>query len=105
MRKRNQRIVFYLTKEEEDQLNKKVKRTNYSRDGFLRQLVKGAIIQEAPTAEFHEVIRYLRQNGSTLDQLLRLARLRELDTESLEIALAHNHATEQMLWDIFYLSL
>ena len=35
----------------------------------------------------------------------RVPRLRELDTESLEIALAHNHATEQMLWDIFYLSL
>lgn len=105
MRKRNQRIVFYLTKEEEDQLNKKVKRTDYSRDGFLRQLVNGANIIEAPTAEFHEVIRHLRQNSSTLDQLLRLAQTKKLDTEALEAALAHNHATEQMLWDIFYLSL
>ena len=102
---KQQKIDIRVSKEEKDRLTQKARKAGVSVSTFIRHAISNTPVNEAPTAEFHEVIRYLRQNGSTLDQLLRLARLRELDTESLEIALAHNHATEQMLWDILYLSL
>ena len=102
---KNKKIEIRVTREEQIRLNQKARKAGLTTSAFIRRALDGTPVYEAPKAEFHEVIRYLRQNGSTLDQLLRLARMKKLDTESLEIALSHNHATEQMLWDIFYLSL
>ena len=73
MRKRNCRVVVYFTKDELDALTKKVRKTQLSREGFLRKLASDAIIKEAPPADVPQLLNQLRRVGYNLDQILKRA--------------------------------
>ena len=73
MRKRNCRVVVYFTKDELDALTKKVRRTQLSREGFLRKLASEAEIKEAPHADVPQLLNQLRRVGYNLDQILKRA--------------------------------
>ncbi len=78
MRSRNHRIVFYLNDTELDSLERKVKRSGLSREGFIRKAVKDVQIKEAPPAELPQFIREIRRVGSNIDQILMIANARGL---------------------------
>ncbi len=69
MRKRNVQILFRLNKEEAQDLKKKVKKSGLSQETFLRQTVKGCVIQENPTEELKNVLHSLSSIGNSLNQL------------------------------------
>ncbi|NCC88558.1 MAG: plasmid mobilization relaxosome protein MobC [Clostridia bacterium] len=50
-------------------LKKKVKKSGLSQETFLRQTVKGCIIQENPTDELKDVLRALSSIGNSVNQL------------------------------------
>lgn len=73
MRKRNHRIVFYLNDHEFESLDRKVKRTNLSREAFLRKAIQDIQIKEAPPADLSQFIREIRRVGNNINQLATIA--------------------------------
>ena len=102
MRKRTQRVVVCLTRYELETLDKKVRKTKLSREGYIRKVLDEAPLYEAPQAEYYDLLRELRLCGTQLRELNDQARLWDsIHSEKLEAALAQNRATERMLWDAF----
>ena len=69
MKKRNRSICLRLTDDELEDLNKKAERSGFSREAYLRSLLKGVVPSEKPPKEFHEVLWYLRQIHISLNQV------------------------------------
>ena len=78
MRKRNHRIVFYLDDAEYNALERKVKMTSLSREGFIRKAIQNAQIHNAPPADLPMFIREIRRVGINIDQILMFANSRGL---------------------------
>ena len=70
MRKRNCRVVVYLTKDELEDLRNKVRKSGLSREGFLRKIIRGAEVMEAPQADVRKLIREMRRVGNNINQIL-----------------------------------
>lgn len=104
MRKRNCRFEVRFTKDELTELTKKARKAHLSNGGFVRHVVSGAEIKEAPSADFYALMREVKRVGSNLDQLLKLAYSKGLlDVPAIRKSLGEIHDTEQMLWDTFNL--
>lgn len=104
MRKRNCRLEVCFTKDELSELIKKARKAHLSKGGFVRHVVSGADIKEAPPADFYGLMREVKRVGSNLDQLLKLANSKGLlDVPAIRKSLDEIHRTEQMLWDTFSL--
>lgn len=73
MRKRNNRVVFYLTDTEYEAFKKKVIRTSLSREGFIRKAIFDAEIHESPPAEVPYLLREYKRIGNNLNQVLIIA--------------------------------
>ena len=73
MRKRNNRIVFYLNDKELATLDRKVKKAGRSREAFIRNAVADIQIKEAPPADLHKLIWEIRRVGNNIDQILMIA--------------------------------
>ena len=69
MRKRNVQILFRLNKEEAQDLQKKVKKSGLSQEGYLRQIVAGNTLREKPDKEFYDCMRELSAIGNRINQL------------------------------------
>ena len=101
--KRNCEIKVRLSKQELGNLTRKVNKTNFSREAFVRCVLNDCAIKEAPPAEYYELIRELRKVGSNLNQILKLANTKGLlDVLQLRKDLEQIRETEQMLYDTFY---
>ena len=102
MRYRSRKITLRVTEEELAALDKKAKKAGLPRERFCRRVLNDTIVQEAPPAEFSELIRQVKRTGSNIDQLLKMARANGfLQLTELQLAIDHNLSTEQMLWDTF----
>ena len=69
MRKRNNEIKIRLTDAELTRLDGMVSRTNYSREGFIRSMLDGYQITEAPNVEMRSLINHLTRIGTNLNIL------------------------------------
>jgi len=68
-----------------------------------KKILNDCAIKEAPPAEYYDLIRELRKVGSNLNQILKLANAKGLlDVPKIRKDLAQIRATEQMLYDTFY---
>lgn len=95
-------MLLRFTKAEMDALTKKARKTNLSREGYCRQILNGAVVPEAPIADYYTLIREVKRTGSNIDQVLKLANAKGLlDVPAIRKALEQNRAAEQMLWDTF----
>ena len=74
MRYRSRKITLRFTEEELAALDKKAKKAGLPRERFCRRVLNDTIVQEAPPAEFSELIRQVKRTGSNIDQLLKMAR-------------------------------
>lgn len=102
MRNRNCRVEIYFTKDELEALEKKVRKTEFSREGFCRAVLNNVVVKEAPPAEFYDLIREVRRTGTNINQVLKKANAAGLlDVPMLRKALDDNAKTEKMLWETF----
>ena len=59
-------------------------------------------VKEAPPVDYFTLISEVRRTGSNINQVLRKANaIGLIDVPLLRKALEENHATEDMLWQVF----
>ena len=91
-----------FTRGELDALTKKARKSGFSREGFSRRILNGAVVKEAPPAELPLLIREVRSVGYNIDQLLKRANsIGLLDVPQLRKALEDNRAVEKMIVDTY----
>ena len=73
MQKRNIEIKLRLDKKEADILNKRVKKSGLSREGYLRQIINGLIPTDAPPPDYFTMMRELHYIGVNLNQVAQKA--------------------------------
>lgn len=102
MRKRNCRVEIYFTKNELENLTKKVRKSGLSREGYCRRILNGAEVKENPPADVPVLIREVRRVGYNIDQILKLANAKGLlDVPLLRKALDDNRAMEKLIADTY----
>ena len=69
IRKRNNKIVFYLDDKELDKLTRNILKTGLSREAYIRMVIFGTVPKERPSADFFEVLRQLRMIGNNIQQV------------------------------------
>ena len=100
--KRTLEMKIRFTKGELDTLTKKARKSGFSREGFSRRILNGAVVKEAPPAEVPMLIREVRRVGCNIDQLLKRANsIGLLDVPQLRKALEDNRAVEKMIVDTY----
>jgi hypothetical protein len=103
MRKRNHRIVFYLDDTEYNALERKVKMTSLSREGFIRKAIQNAQIHTAPPADLPVFIREIRRIGINIDHILRIAHTKApLQVPDLKKALTNLSELEDKIDAVYY---
>ena len=100
--KRTLEMKIRFTRGELDALTKKARKSGFSREGFSRRILNGAVVKEAPPAEVPMLIREVRRVGYNIDQLLKRANsIGLLDVPQLRKALEDNRAVEKMIVDTY----
>lgn len=69
MRKRNIQVMTHLNNKEYQMLMKKVRKSGMSRESFIRHLMTGCIPREAPSPDYHAMMRELNAIGTILNQI------------------------------------
>lgn len=67
--KRNQEIKVRFNKRELQDLDKKVKKTGLSREGYIRTVLAGKTPVEIPPAPYYELAREVHALGNAMNQL------------------------------------
>ena len=70
--KRNRGFVVRLTDAEMERLDKAVRRTKLSREGYVRTLISGYEPQSLPPVEYYEILHELREIQDTIERLSRV---------------------------------
>ncbi len=73
MNNRTVEIKVRLNYKEADALNKRVRKSNLSREAYLRHLIDGKIPREAPLPDYFNFIRELHNVGNNLNQIAQKA--------------------------------
>ena len=92
--KRIYKKQFWLTKEEVDLLNEKVKKSNMNQSDFIRNAITNSIVKEKPDDRFYNSIRNLRVISNNLNQIAKRA-------NSLGFIDAKNYKKEVEKMDMF----
>ncbi len=69
MLKRNVKVTFRMDKAEYQTLQKCVKKTGYSQEGYIRSLIAGNIPREMPPLDYQAILGELRAIGSNMNQI------------------------------------
>lgn len=91
MRTRNKQIHIYLTEEEYNNLTAKVKKTNLSREAYIRAVLADTVPVELPPIDYTSLLKELNRVGSNINQLaakahsLGLLNYKEFRTEADKI--------------------
>lgn len=102
MRKRNNRVEVYLTDEEILSLTKKVEQSGLSRERYIRKLLEGSRVYEAPPVDFPKLIKEVNRIGSNIEQILRIANAKHItDVPRLRNELDELDAIEDAMWKAF----
>ena len=78
MRSRNKEIKVRFTEKELADLDAKVARTYLSRENYIRGVLAGHEIMEAPDVDARELMIQVRKVGTNLNHLLFLAQCQDL---------------------------
>ena len=103
MRARRNRINVWLTDRELDRLNGMVSKTSLNREQFIRDMLAGFSIREAPPAPLWETVCFLRRASSSLWNIQQHSMFRQVEDEELlretlqELKLCASQLTEQCI--------
>ena len=75
MQKRTIEIKCRLTRKEVASLNKRVKKSGLSREGYLRQIINDLVPTDAPPPEYFAMMRELHYIGVNINQIAQKAHL------------------------------
>lgn len=82
MRTRSKSVLIRLTEEEYKTLEMNIAKTNLSKEGYLRLLIKENKPIESPPLAYYELINQLRKIGTNLNQIAyRANALNKIETE------------------------
>ena len=70
---KDSRFELRLTKAERELLAAKAKKAGISSGEFVRKIIRGTEIREAPTADVKELLRVMRRIGGNINQILHRA--------------------------------
>ena len=73
MQNRTVEIKCRLNRKEADALNKRVKKSGLSREGYLRQLINGLVPTDAPPPDYFSMMKELHAIGTNINQIARKA--------------------------------
>ena len=82
-RTRENRVSMYLDDKELKHLNRMVDRTHLNREQFLRRLIEGATIVEAPPAPLWQTVCLMRQAAADLHRIAVDSYLSDVADEEL----------------------
>ena len=92
------RFELRLSREELNELKEKADRAGISKADFVRKVVAGKELCEAPPVDVPLLIREVRRVGSNIDQILKFANTRGyMDIGDLRKALADNREVEKLI--------
>ena len=83
MRKRKNRVVVYFNDRELERLNQMVDKTNLNREQFIRDMLAGFSIREAPPAPLMETLRLLRSAAGNMSSMANRTMFREVTDRDL----------------------
>lgn len=87
MSKRTIEIKVRLNRKEAELLDKRVKKSRLSREGYLRHLINGSIPREAPPTDYYAMMQQLYRIGNSLNQIAQKAHtLNVLDVQRYDAA-------------------
>ena len=69
MLKRNIKVTFRMNRAEHQALQKRVKKSGYSQEGYIRTVLGGSVPREPPNADFHGMMRELNAIGNRMNQI------------------------------------
>ena len=73
MARRNIKIDLRLSEQEMERLRRDVARSGWSREKYLRALIKHSIIKEMPSMDLVAVLRNLQQINNNINQIALVA--------------------------------
>ena len=73
MSKRTIEIKVRLNRKEAELLNKRVKKSRLSREGYIRHLINGSVPREEPPPDYYDMMRELYRIGNSLNQVAQKA--------------------------------
>lgn len=82
-RTRENRVSMYLDDKELKHLNKMVDKTNLNREQFLRRMIEGVTIAEAPPAPLWQTVCLMRQAAADLHRIAVDSYLSDVADEEL----------------------
>ena len=91
-----------MTEKERQDLMEKVNKSGLTRERYMRKIIAGSRVFEAPPVDFATLIREVNRVGSNIDQILRLAYTENLpDVPRLRQELDELDAIEDAMWQAF----
>ena len=103
MRKRNDRIVFYLNDEELAALTDKVQKSKFPREKFIRITLANKRITEMPPVDYGKLIRQMRRVGQDLNRLLYIATVNHFfEAADLRVCLDELKKVERKIHSSFF---
>ncbi len=98
MRTRNVHIQFWLSKNEAEALERKVKQSGLSREAYLRQIIKGIVPKNTPPPDYYSMMRELHKIGNNLNQIAQKAHvLNVVDVQRYDKAVRHFEQTVRVI--------
>jgi len=89
MQNRTIEIKCRMNRKEADALNKRVKKSGLSREGYLRQVLNGYVPTDAPPPDYFTMMRELHAIGTNLNQIAQKAHvLNVVDVKRYDEAVA-----------------
>lgn len=87
MRRRNIAVITRLNKKEQQHLKSLVKRSGLSQEAYIRHLINGVVPNDAPPANYYEMMKELHHIGNNLNQIASKAhRLNVIDVQEYDKA-------------------
>lgn len=100
--KRNRAMLLRFTDGELEALTAKAHKAGLSRESYCRQILSGAEVREAPSADVPALIRESRRAGSNIHQILRTANAIGLvDVPRLREAIDELHSVNRLITDAY----
>lgn len=105
MRKRNNRIVFYLNDEELAALTDKVQKSKFPREKFIRITLANKRLTEMPPVDYRRLVFEMRRAGQNLHRLLAIATANHFfEAADIQTCLSELKAVERKIHSSFFAS-
>ena len=102
MRKRNKGILLWLSEKEMEKVKRQSEKSGLSVQEFLRKLLKGSKVCEAPLVDFISLIQRTKQVESNSEKLLLgMNATQTVEVQKLREYLEEWRKLQDVMWDAY----